>query len=151
MQRSTAVEDAKALMTEAKDWSMWRWLTEKGRVRAVADRATDDLAACEKKVKAGWPDDLKKAWRSLERPGSKNGDAGPLDPQMQSALRKVRKADDAAEAARLDAEATFDEAERRLSASLAREGTQKAIASWELREKAIRKAEAAAVAHSSGA
>ena len=42
---------------------------------------------------------------------------------------------------RLDAEGTFDEAERRLSAAVAREGAQKAIASWELREKAIRKAE----------
>ena len=44
--------------------------------------------------------------------------------------------------ARLDAEDTFDEAERRLSAGMAREGARKAIESWELREKSIRKAEA---------
>jgi hypothetical protein len=44
----------------------------------------------------------------------------------------------------LDAEATFDEAERRMSARMAREGAQKAADSWELHEKAIRKAEALA-------
>jgi hypothetical protein len=56
---------------------------------------------------------------------------------------RVKEADDEAEAARLDAEDTFDEAERRLSSSMACEGAIKAIASWELREKSIRKAEAA--------
>jgi hypothetical protein len=44
----------------------------------------------------------------------------------------------------VDAEATFDEAEHRMSTHLAREGAQKAIDSWDLREKAIRKAEALA-------
>jgi hypothetical protein len=48
-----------------------------------------------------------------------------------------------AERAHLDAENTFDEAERQLSTRLAREGCAKAIASWELHEAAIRKAEAA--------
>jgi hypothetical protein len=43
----------------------------------------------------------------------------------------------------LDAEDTFDVAEKKLSASLAREGARKAIESWDLREAAIRKAEAA--------
>jgi hypothetical protein len=42
----------------------------------------------------------------------------------------------------MDAEETFDEAERQLSTSLAREGCRKAIQSWELHEKAIRRAEA---------
>jgi hypothetical protein len=42
----------------------------------------------------------------------------------------------------MDAEHTFDEAERLLSTSLAREGCQKAIRSWDLHEKAIRRAEA---------
>jgi hypothetical protein len=43
--------------------------------------------------------------------------------------------------ARMDAETTFDLAEKQLSTSLAREGCRKAIHSWELHEKAIRKAE----------
>jgi hypothetical protein len=53
----------------------------------------------------------------------------------------VKNADDEAEAARLDAEDTFDEAERKLSTGMAKEGARKAIESWELKEKAIRKAE----------
>ena len=56
---------------------------------------------------------------------------------------RVKEADDEAETARLDAEDTFDVAEKKLSASLAREGARKAIESWDLREAAIRKAEAA--------
>jgi hypothetical protein len=148
MQKLTAGEDAKARMTEAREWGVWRWLMEKGRVRVAADRATDALAQQEKKVKAQWPAVLKTAYRALERPVAGNGKARELDPLMLEAVQKVRKADEAAEAARLEAEATFDEAERRLSASMAREGTQKAIASWELREKAIRKAEALARAQS---
>ena len=158
MQKLATVEEAKALMTEAREWSVWRWLMEKGRVRAAADRATDALAEQEKRVKAQWPAALKTAYRARERPGAGNGKARELDPLTLGAVEKVRKADEAAEAVRLDAEATFDEAERRLSASMAREGTQKAIASWELREKAIRKAEAlartqsaAAKPHSTGA
>jgi hypothetical protein len=142
MQKLQAVEEAKALMTEARDWSVWRWLMEKGRVRAAADRATDALAEFENKVKTGWPEAMRRAYRALEHPSSQNGALRQLSLEIKAALEKVRKADQAAEAARLDAEATFDEAERYLSANLAREGTQKAIAAWELREKAIRKAEA---------
>jgi len=133
MQKLQAVEEAKALMNQAKDWPVWRWLLEKRRVRAVADRATEALADREKKVKAAWPEDLRKAV---------NGRPRSLDPDLKLALQKVREADELAESARLDAEATFDEAERRLSTSMAREGAEKAITSWGLKEKAIRKAEA---------
>ena len=45
--------------------------------------------------------------------------------------------------ARLEAEKTFDAAEKQLSTALAREGCRKAIEGWELHERAIRKAEAA--------
>jgi hypothetical protein len=150
MHKLPAVEEAKTLMSEAKDWSVWNWLTQKGRVRAAADRATEALAECEKRVKAGWDADLKQAFREQHSKGSKNGNAGNhpspagIDPAIRLAAKRIQEADDAAEAARLDAEETFDEAERRLSASMAREGAQKAIDSWILREKAIRKAEEAA-------
>src|SRR5579864_3277624 len=107
MQKLTTVEEAKALMKEAQDWSVFHWLLEKGRVRATADRATDALAELELQVKRRWPAGLRK-----------------------EALEKLRKADQMAETARLDAEATFEEAERRLSSALAREGAQKAIHSW---------------------
>ena len=124
-------------------------------MRTTSDRAVDALADLEKKVKASWNDDLKKAYRELEAQASL--DSNPrskrqrekakqegknVDPEIKRAVQRVKEADDEAYNARIDAEATFDEAERRLSTDMAREGTQKAINSWDLREKAIRKAEA---------
>ncbi|HUI77477.1 MAG TPA: hypothetical protein VLY24_06160 [Bryobacteraceae bacterium] len=137
MHKLPPVEQAKELMSEAQDWGVWRWLLDKGKVRAAADEANDSLAEAEKQVKAAWSEELRKAYRG-------NGRMRDLDPEWKLALEKVREADEAAETAHLDAEATFAEAERRLSTSMAREGAQKAIASWELREKAIRRAEALA-------
>ncbi|HYL11830.1 MAG TPA: hypothetical protein VEV41_02280, partial [Terriglobales bacterium] len=61
--------------------------------------------------------------------------------------KRVKEADDKAEHCRLDAEDTFDEAERRFSADMAREGARKALKTYDLREAAIRKAEAAARRH----
>jgi hypothetical protein len=133
MRKLAAVEEAKALMSEAGDWSVWRWLMEKRKVRETADRATAALGELENKVKAGWSEELRKA--------TGNGRLRSLDPELKLALDELKQAEEAAEASRLDAEATFDEAERRLSAAMARDGAQKAISSWRLREKAIRKAE----------
>lgn len=155
MHKLAVVEEAKTLMTEAKDWGVWHWLTEKRRVRAAADQANEALGELEKEVKAGWDDDLKKAYREREAQASVNGnsrarrqyekakeEASHVDPEIKLAVERVMELDDTAEQTRLDAEATFDEAERRMSAGMAREGAQKAIDAWVLREKAIRKAEA---------
>ena len=57
-------------------------------------------------------------------------------------VKSVKEADDAAYQAHLDAEESFDRAEKRLSTSQAREGARKAILSWELFERAIVLAEA---------
>ncbi len=156
MQKLLEVEEAKVLMTEAKNWGLWRWLWEKGRVRTAADRAVDALDVLEKKVKTSWTEDQRKAYRELEALAGVNGhakgkrlyekakdEAKDIDPEIKRAVERVKEADDAAYDARMDAEDTFDEAERRLSTDMAREGAQKAIDSWELREKAIRRAEAA--------
>ena len=156
MQKLAEVEEARALMNEAKDWGLWRWLWEKGRVRATADRAVDALAAAEKKVKASWSDDLKKAYHELEALASLNGnakgrrqyakakeEAKDVDSEIKRLIQRVKEADDVAYDSRMDAEDTFDAAERQLSTSMAQEGARKAIDSWDLREKAIRKAEAA--------
>jgi uncharacterized phage infection (PIP) family protein YhgE len=155
MHKLIPVEEATALMNEAKDWSLWHWLFEKRKVRAAADSAVDALSDAEKKVKASWNDDLKKAYRELEAQQAYENDrranrryekakeeAKNIDPEIKQAVLKVKEADDVAENARLDAEDTFAEAERQLSAGMAREGAAKAIHSWELRMKAIRKAEA---------
>ena len=155
MRKLSEVEEATALMNEAKDWGVWRWLWEKTRVRASADQANDALAQLEDKVKASWSDDLKKAYRELEALSSLNGhakgkrayekakeEANDVDPEIKSAAARVKEADDIAYKAHLDAEETFDEAERRLDTGMAQDGAEKAIESWELREKAIRRAEA---------
>jgi len=156
MQKLIAVEEARKLLNIGKEWSIWRWLFEKKRVRTVADAGTAALDELEKKVKAGWSDALKKAYREVEtqaRAGRNSKanqayerakeDAKSIDPAIKHAARRVKEADDIAYDARMDAEATFDEAEKRLSGSMARAGAQKAIEAYDLREKAIRRAEAA--------
>jgi len=157
MHKLVPVEEATKLMNQAKDWSLWRWLLEKGRVRAAADRAVDALADAQKQVKHTWSDDLTKAYRELEaeqafqkdrrsrqRYEKAKEEASQIDPQIKLAVQKVKEADDEAENARLEAEDTFAEAERQLNTQMARDGTQQAVHSWELRMKAIRKAEALA-------
>lgn len=157
MKKLREVEDAKALLSEGIEWSIWRWLLEKRRVRQVADTGTAALDDLEKQVKAAWNDDLKKAYAELEAEVELDGnakskrryekakqDAEGVDPAIKAAAKRVKEADDIAYKARWDSEDTFDEAERRLSASLAREGARKGIEAYDLRETAIRKAEVAA-------
>ena len=119
MDKLPEVETAKALMTEAVAWSVMKWLREKKRVRKTADQANAALDQLHQAVKDRWPDGVRAVY-----------------------AKKVKEADDEAFRAHMDAEATFDEAEKLLSTSLAREGCRKAILSWDLHEKAIRKAEA---------
>jgi hypothetical protein len=154
MHKLIAVEEARRILTTGKEWSIWRWLLEKRKVRTAADAGTAALDDLEKKVKAGWSPELKKAYRELPAEAAVNGngrarrqhekareEAG--DPALRLAARKVKEADDIAYKVRMDAEALFAEAERRLSGSLAREAAEKALQAYDLREKAIRRAEAA--------
>ena len=152
MRKLTEVEEAKTLMTEAVEWSVMKWLREKKRVRKAADTANDALDALEQEIKRSWSAELTAAYGEL-LPASPNAatgrqprmkkDADGISAEIRLAARQVKQADDQAYRAHVDAEETFDEAERQLSTRLAREGCSKAIASWELHESAIRKAEAA--------
>jgi hypothetical protein len=158
MHKIPEVEEAKLLMIEAADkWSLWKWLTEKKRLRRTADTAVAALADAEKQVKAEWPDDLRKAYAEVaaeveaeQDPAAKKKldkarkDAANVDAKIKAAARRVYEADDEAERARLEAEDTFAEAEKRMSTDMARQGSRQAVASWEMRESAIRKAEIAA-------
>ncbi len=156
MHKLPAVEEARVLMTEGKEWGVWKWLFEKRSVRAAADRATDALSEANAQVKATWSDDLKKAYNELELLALLNGNAKAkrqyekakgeaknIDPKIKASAQRVKQADDEAEQSRLDAEDMFAEAEKHMSASMAREAAEKALESYDLREKAIRKAEAA--------
>lgn len=154
MQKLIPVEEAKALMKEAIDWSLWGWLTSKRKLRTTADRAWEALDECEKKVKAAWSDDLKAAYRELEAQASTDGnargrrqfekaqeEARDVAAEIKLAVQRFKEAEDEAYAAHMQAEETFDEADRRMSTSMACEGAQQAIDAWEMREKVIRKAE----------
>jgi hypothetical protein len=140
MKELPEVETAKALMTEAMSWSVMKWLREKKNVRKTADRANAALDQLSDAVKERWSKDLRAAYESLA-PGRQNKTTAS-DPQLKLAHR-IKEADDQAHRARMDAEKTFDDAERQLSTSMAREGCRKAIHGWELHEKAIRQAEGA--------
>ncbi len=152
MRKLSEVEEAKQLMMEAMDWSIFKWLWEKRSVRETADKANAALDGLNRKIKASWPDELKAAYKEFHaqtRSGAKKRQAQPdpqepmqLDSKLKTFFEKVKQADDKAHRARMDAENTFDEAEKILNTSLAREGCQKAIDSWILHEKAIRLAEA---------
>ena len=148
MRKLAEVEDAKALMTEAMGWSVVKWLSEKKRVRKTADLANAALDQLDQEIKACWNDELKAAYGELG--GNSGGGAqqphkqtaSDIDPQVMLLAKKLKESDEEAYRVRMDAEDTFDEAEKKLSTRLARDGCRKAIDSWELHEQAIRKSEA---------
>ena len=154
MKKLEAVEDARAIMTKGLDWGVFKWLMEKPKVRKIADRATEALNDAEDKAKATWSDELKRAYNFLatqddddtksKKGGKAKGNSKDIDPELLAIAQRVFEADEETETMRLDAEDTFDEGERKLSVSMARDGARKALATYDLHEKAIRKAEAAA-------
>jgi hypothetical protein len=149
MRKLAEVEDAKALMTEAMGWSVVKWLSEKKRVRKAADLANACLDRLDQEIKTRWSEELKAAYSEVG--GNSGGGAQPqhkqtsqrIDPQVMLLAKKLKESDDEAYRVRMDAEDTFDEAEKKLSTRLAREGSRKAIDSWDLHEQAIRKSEGA--------
>jgi len=147
MTKLPEVETAKALMNEAMGWSVMKWLREKKKVRKTADQANAALDLCSEKVKQGWTDGVHDAYEALlaqKTPGrGSKKTAHAIAPEVALLAKKIKEADDEAYRARMDAEATFDEADRQLSTVLAREGCRKAIHAWDLHEKAIHKAESA--------
>ncbi len=157
MRKLVQVEDAKSLLEVAKDWGVWKWLTEKKRVRTTADTAWEAFDALEKEVKSSWSGDLQKAYAELvAEDGVAEGgapakrkyekakkEAADVDPKIKGLARKLKATDDEAWQVRMEAERMFDEAEKRLSASMAREASQVAIDAYNMREKAVRKSETA--------
>ena len=155
MRKIPAVEDARAIMTEGMEWGVWKWLTEKKRVREIADQARAALDEQEAKIKADWPDDLKIAYNQMvaedgdakaDRRGKGKKAAGPtnVNPKTLAAITAVKQADDDAYNAHEDAEDQFADAEKKMSTSGAREGARMALVAYDAHEAAIRKAEALA-------
>lgn len=137
------VDQAKALMTEAYSWSVMKWLAEKKRVRKAADLANAVLDALDQQLKDGWSDELVAAYCELGSVGDKaiapkpRGKKNSISSETKQLAKKLWQADSDAYNMRWKAEDTFDVADRKLSTSMAREGTKQAIASWDLHEKAI--------------
>lgn len=147
MHKLIPVEEAKSLMTEAQDWSMWSWLMEKRRLRTAADRAWEALEEAEIKVRSSWSEELQAAFGALQERAAGNGKGrgrrpAGLSEELRAALEHWKDEADLAHAARMDAEEVFDQAERRMNTTMACEGARKAIAAWQMRETVIRKAEA---------
>jgi hypothetical protein len=145
MQKLPAVETAKELMTEALGWSVMKWLQQKKRVRSTADQANLALDQLSASLKQGWPESLKAAYAALGQNGTARARLArspfpSFDPATVHLATKLKQADEQACHARMDAEKTFDEADRKLSTALAREGCRKAILAWELHQKAIEQA-----------
>ena len=118
---------------------------------AVSDWFTKHFPAPTLAQQRAWPSIKERQHTLIAAPTGSGKTAVPsqsvppslvIDPGLMLSTKKVKEADDAAYRARMDAEETFDQAEKQLSTRLAREGCRKAIQSWELHEKAIRKAEA---------
>jgi hypothetical protein len=129
----TEVEHARALMLEAIDWSVMKWLTEKKRVRKAADKANLTLNTVEQELQSKWGPELKSAYAK----------SGVARPEIKRLASKIREEHDAANTLRLQAEDTFDGAEKRLSTAMAREGCRQAIAGWEHHLEAIRLSQSA--------
>jgi len=150
MHKLPEVEEAKDLMNEAMGWSSFKWLFEKPRVRKTADRANAALDHLNRAVKAQWGEAATAAYKKLfgkaaaARQSAEKGQGGESSAEIELFIERVIQADRVAHRVRMSAEHTFDEAEKQMSTSLAKEGCKKAIHSWELHEKAIRNAEAVA-------
>jgi hypothetical protein len=156
MKNLHAVEDARAIMKEGMEWGVWKWLTEKKNVRAIADKARAALDDQEMKVKGSWPEEYKLAYNQLiadtgeakqRRKGAKSAKASggkKFGAKIVAAVKAVADADDEAYNAHEGAEEMFAEAERKMSTSGAREGARMALIAYDKHEAAIQKAEALA-------
>ena len=154
MKKLPQVEAARAIMKEGMEWGVWKWLTEKKRVREIADQARAALDDLEQKVKASWPEDCKIAYNEFvseqdrakrPRKNAKKGKAETAlmtDVEIAKLAKAVAEADDEAYNAHEDAEDMFAEAERKMSTSGAREGARMALFAYDKHEAAIKKAEA---------
>jgi hypothetical protein len=133
MKKLSEVEKARALMSEAIDWSVMKWLTEKKRVRKSADRANEVLNEVETELRGKWSSKFRLVYEK----------SGLASPEIKQLVSRIRREHDAANRFRMEAEKTFDAAEKRLSTAMARDGCRQAIEGWDHHLEAIRLAETA--------
>ncbi len=133
MGKLTEVDQARALMTDAIEWSVMKWLSEKKRVRRSADKANQILNEVEAGLHARWSPKFRSAYEQ----------SGAASQEIKLLASRIRREHEAANRFRMEAEKTFDVAEKRLSTAMAREGCRQAIEGWVHHLEAIRLAETA--------
>ena len=136
MPKIKEVEQARAVMKEAEGWSVLRWLSEKKKVRRAADAANAALQVQHESLMSQWPPDLRKAYEAV----AAKTNVETFNAETLRLAKSLHQADLKANAAHEQAEATFAEAEKRLSTMMARQGCADARHSWDLLEKANAKA-----------
>ncbi len=139
MKTLAEVERARAIMREAEGWSVLRWLSEKKKVRRAADTANSALRSQHEELRAAWPPELLRAYDALKSKSTVN----EIGKDIVRLAKTLHAADVEADLAHERAEATFAEAEKRMSTAMARQGCAEALHSWDLLEKANAKAAAA--------
>ena len=144
MSKLKEVEQARAIMNEAIDWSVLRWLSEKKKVRRAADAANAALKAEHERSIVQWPAILRRAYDAIAAKEQTNG----LSEEIVRLAKQLHSADVKANDAHEQAEATFAKAEKERSSYVARQGCAEALESWDLLEKANAKAAAAAAKNS---
>jgi chromosome segregation ATPase len=127
-----AVIEAKRLLEETKQWWPWSWAADlnKIKLRSAIETATKALEREVEKAKNSWSREMQRAYRELTVAESRRASTSNIDPEIKRAARKLKDAEDELNLATVQAQKTFDEAERELNPSKAREGalqTAKAI------------------------
>ena len=145
MPNLAAVQEARAIFTEALNWSVMKWLGEKKKVRKVADAANLALDDAEKQLRKRWDPLIEDAYKILQG-RSTNADTSSGD--SARAAKAIKQAHDKAIDLRNEAEAMFAKAEERLSVATAREACHKALEGWHFHEEAVRLSEKACLSTS---
>src|SRR5215831_321566 len=100
MRKLSQVEEAKALMKEAADWSVFKWLFEKRRIRKTAEEANAALDKLNHDIKSRWKREIATAYQNLAanhgRGARARSDTADYDPEILLFAKQVKDADDAA-------------------------------------------------------
>src|SRR5579862_2298861 len=120
MEKLSEVEAARTLMIEAMNWSVVRWLREKKRVRKTADQANAALDRLSEEIRQRWAHPLRAAYAAIPVHFSaarshKAQCSSSDDSNIVLVATQMKACNDEADRARMDAEDTFDKAEKQLS------------------------------------
>lgn len=140
-----AVVEAKRLLEETQQWWPWTWASDlnKIKLRSAIETATNALEREVQKAKHSWSREMQTAYRELRVAPSQRALASIIDPIIKRAARKLKTAEDELNQATLKAHNIFDEAEKELNPSKARDGALQTAKAIEQHETVLSLANAA--------